>query len=97
MDADRIYITKAADALDRRVGTVRKWDREGRLPKELKPKRDERNRRYWTSDQVEKIRRWMVTEDLRPGKGLPHNRSRPSEERVQQHLEKLRQPKKRNR
>lgn len=95
MNERRIYITEAAhDFLDREPGTLRKWERQERLPKELIPERDENDRRYWNEKKLEAIKQWMVDEDLRPGKGLPHNQSRPDEERVREHLRKLRQPRK---
>lgn len=96
-NTEPIYIAQAAETLDRRIGTIRKWERENRLPPALRPKRDERGWRYWNEEQLDRIREWMVTEDLRPGKGLPHNRNRPDEERVREHIQRLRQPKLRNR
>ena len=89
--ADHVYIGEAAELLDRRVGTIRKWHREGRLPEELQPQRDERDRRYWTRAQVEGLREWMIETDMRPGKGLPTNQN-PDPERVKDHLRKLRRP-----
>lgn len=90
----RVYIGAAASELDRKVGTVRKWERDGRLPEELRPKRDGRDRRFWSRDQIEGIKRWMRETDLRPGKGLP-NYEQPSEEQIREHLRKLRQPRRR--
>ena len=92
--ANRIYIGDAAAELDRKVGTLRKWERDGRLPTDLLPERDERERRFWTREQIEGIKRWMRETDLRPGKGLP-NYEKPSEEQVREHLRKLRQPRRR--
>ena len=45
-----IGIAAAAAYLDRMEGTLRKWEREGVLPDEFIPIRDERNRRYWTEE-----------------------------------------------
>lgn len=87
----RIYIGEAAKQLDRQIQTIRKWGREDILPEDLKPSRDERDWRYWTPEQIENIKHWMKEIDLRPGKGLPHNQN-PSEEKVREHLRKLRQP-----
>lgn len=92
MSEQVVYITEAAELLDRRPGTLRKWEREGRLPEDLLPKRDERQHRYWTEKQIELIKSWMYEVDLRPGKGLPHNTKQPDPERVREHLRKLRQP-----
>lgn len=92
--SEPVYIADVAARLDRKIGTVRKWEREGRLPEHLRPKRDERDWRYWSEEQVEAIKEWMVEVDLRPGKGLPHNQH-PSPEKVAEHLRKLRQPKRR--
>lgn len=91
MSNDRIYISDAAQQLDRRIGTIRKWQRVGWLPEDLLPARDERGWRYWTQKQIDGIKEWMQVEDLRPGKGLPHNQ-RPDPEKVREHLRKLRQP-----
>lgn len=91
MNEDRIYIGEAAFLLDRRIGTIRKWEREGLLPDEFKPERDDRGWRYWSQDQIDGIREWMKEIDLRPGKGLPYNQ-KTTEEQVRQHLRNLRRP-----
>jgi MerR HTH family regulatory protein len=91
MSEYRVYIGDAAEQLDRRVGTLRKWERDGWLPDDLKSTRDERGWRYWTPAQIERIREWMIEVDLRPGRGLP-TYDRPSPERVAEHLRRLRQP-----
>ncbi len=88
-----VYISDAAVRLNRTIGTLRKWDRTEFLPEHLRPARGERNRRYWTEDQIEQILVWMVEEDVRPGKGLPHNSERPSEEEVARQIRNLRKPK----
>jgi hypothetical protein len=73
--------------LDRKANTVRKWEREGRLPKRLVPKRGERQRRYWTQTQVDGLLKWMITNDMRPGRLVTD----PANE--QRHIANLRRPK----
>jgi len=69
---ERLYtIGEVADELDRVPHTIRIWIYQHRLPEELMPQRDERNWRYWTEEQVEKLKVWVVENDMRPGRGLP--------------------------
>lgn len=89
---ERLYIGTVAEMVDRKPGTIRKWEAEGVLPEALCPLRDERGRRYFRSDQVELIRQWIIDEDRRPGKGLASYRS-PSPEKVAEHLANIRRPK----
>lgn len=63
-------IGEVADILDRVPHTIRIWQYKGILPDELQPQRDERGWRWWTEEQVEGLKRWVVESDLRPGKGL---------------------------
>lgn len=81
---DTLGITDAAKFLDREPGTLRKWERDGILPDEYLPKRDDQNRRYWSKEQLEAIKQWLVDTDRRPGKGLKHYK--PSPEKLKQHL-----------
>jgi DNA-binding transcriptional MerR regulator len=68
---ERLYtIGEVADALDRVPHTIRIWMYQNRLPKELLPQRDERNWRYWTEEQLEGLKEWVIIQDMRPGKGL---------------------------
>lgn len=67
----RLNISEAAAALNRVPHTLRTWEYGGRLPSDLLPHRDERGWRYWTPEQVEKMKQWIIDEDMRPGKGLP--------------------------
>lgn len=68
---ERLYtIGEVADELDRVPHTIRIWMYQNRLPKELLPQRDERNWRYWTEEQLEGLKKWVVQMDMRPGKGL---------------------------
>lgn len=66
----KYYIGELADAIDRVPHSIRIWQYQGRLPDHLLPNRDERGWRWWTEEQVEQIKIWMVEQDLRPGKGL---------------------------
>lgn len=84
----KIGIAQAAIYLDRKEGTIRKWEREGILPEEFLPTRDERNRREWTVEQLEGMKQWLIDTDRRPGKGLPHYN--PSPEKLHEHLERQR-------
>lgn len=72
-EADRVYIREAAEILNRRMDTLRRWERPGVLPKHLKPHREKTGRRwrYWSRQQIEGIKKWLVDTDRRPGKGLP--------------------------
>lgn len=63
----RLQIIDVAHALDRVPHTLRVWEREGRLPEHLMPHRDERGWRYWTEDQVDGMKQWLIDEDIRPG------------------------------
>lgn len=69
---EKIYIREAAEALNRKMGTLRKWDQSGILPSDLVPQRGSRGWRYWTEEQVEGLQEWLRDTDRRPGKALPH-------------------------
>lgn len=92
-DEDRIYIREAAELINRRMDTLRRWDRLY-LPKNLKSHREESGRkwRYWTSKQLKGILDWMEKTDRRPGKGLPH--WNPTQEEIDEVIESLRRPRK---
>jgi len=69
---ERLYsIGEVADELNRVAHTIRIWEYQGRLPEHLLPLRDERGWRWWSKEQVEQLKEWIIKEDLRPGKGLP--------------------------
>ncbi len=87
-----IYIREAAESLNRRPATIRMWEREGLLPKQLRPHRSHRGWRYWTQPQIDGLKRWMADNDMRPGKGLKHYR--PTHEEVARHLEGQRRSRK---
>lgn len=87
---ERIYIDSLCKIVDRKVNTIRKWERLGMLPRHLMPKRGKRNWRYWTHEQVygkRGIIEWMERENMRPGNLMTH----PDKEA--EHVEKLRRPK----
>lgn len=90
--AERIYIREAAELLDRRMGTLRKWEQLNLLPIHLLPHRGHRGWRYWTPDQINGIKHWMKETDRRPGKGLPNYD--PGEEEVNQQVREMRRPRK---
>lgn len=72
MTTEQLYsIGEVADELDRVPHSIRIWLYKGIVPKHLQPQRDERNWRYWTREQIEGLKEWMIEMDLRPGKGLP--------------------------
>lgn len=70
MSEKLLSIGEVAQRLDRVPHTVRVWEYSGRLPAHLMPQRDERGWRWWTEAQVEGIKKWLIDEDIRPGKGL---------------------------
>lgn len=88
--AQRIYIREAADLLNRRMATLRKWEQLGVLPDDLLPHRGSRGWRYWTPEQISGIREWIRKTDRRPGKGLPHYN--PTEKELDKAIEAMRTP-----
>ena len=86
----KVYISEAAELLDRREHTLRIWEYRAMLPQHLRAHRDEREWRYWTEAQVEEIGRWLVEHDIRPGKGLKGYR--PTPEQLAEHRQKMRGP-----
>ena len=92
--AERIYIREAAQLLNRRMATMRKWEQLGALPDHLLPHRGIRDWRYWTPDQIEGIRKWIRDTDRRPGKGLPHYS--PTEAQLDKAIEAMRKPRAKN-
>lgn len=87
-----VSIGQTAEQLNRKPGTIRKWEREGLLPDDCVPTRDSRGRRFFTPDQIDKIRQWIIDTDRRAGKGLPYYD--PSFEEVEQQVIKMRVPRK---
>jgi DNA-binding transcriptional MerR regulator len=86
----RIYIREAAQILNRRIGTLRKWESDGVLPEHLRSNRGRANWRYWTPEQIEQIREWMRDTDRRSGKGLTH--WNPTEKELDKAIERMRRP-----
>lgn len=86
----RVYIREAADLLNRRMATLRKWEQLGVLPEDLLPHRGTRGWRYWTPEQISGIREWIRETDRRPGKGLPHYN--PTEKQLDKAIEAMRTP-----
>jgi DNA-binding transcriptional MerR regulator len=81
---DAIYISELAAFLDRRIATIRMWDRTGLLPPDLKPFRDERNNRYWIKEQLPGLREWTSSRSVAAGldRHIPED--------VDEHLAKIR-------
>jgi DNA-binding transcriptional MerR regulator len=72
-----ISITELGEIVTRKINTIRKWEREGRLPKHLIPRRGDNGRRFWTHEQVygqRGIIKWMERNDMRPGKYISEAR-----------------------
>lgn len=86
----RVYMRELARLLDRSSHTIRGWERDGLLPRGLRPHRDEKDWRYWTPQQAERLQSWLTGNGMAPGKGL--RGFSPSPERVQEMLGNLRQP-----
>jgi hypothetical protein len=86
----RIYIREAAEILNRRMGTLRKWEQLGVLPEHLRSHRGRSNWRFWTEDQIEAIKEWIRDTDRRSGKGLPHYN--PTEKELDAAIERMRRP-----
>jgi hypothetical protein len=91
---ERVYIRDAAEALNRRIATLRKWEQLGVLPHHLIPHRGERGWRYWTPEQIEGMKQWIKETDRRPGKGLPHYD--PTEEDLNRAIAMMRRPRRHN-
>jgi hypothetical protein len=83
----RIYMGEFSKIINRLPNTIRKWEREGKLPKKLVARRDDDGRRYWTPIQVEGVIAWMKRNDMRPGRTVaePENEA--------EHITHLRRPK----
>jgi hypothetical protein len=86
----QIYIREAAGILNRRMGTLRKWEQLGALPENLRSHRGHSNWRFWTEEQIEGIKEWIRDTDRRSGKGLPHYN--PTEKELDAAIERMRRP-----
>lgn len=93
-DTVSVYYTirEAAEKLNRRPATLRAWERDGKLPPELRPIRNDRGWRCYTDAQVLGLARWIEENDMRPGKGLPWYN--PTPEQIRAHLAGQRRPRK---
>jgi hypothetical protein len=68
---ERLYtISEVAEEIDRVPHTIRVWQYNNRLPKELLPSRNKRGWRVWTREQIEGIKKWIVEADMTPGKAF---------------------------
>jgi hypothetical protein len=86
----RVFMRDLAVLLDRSSHTIRGWERDGLLPVDLVPHRNEKGWRYWTEPQARKIKAWMLKQGMQPGKGL--SGFEPSEDQVREMYAKLRGP-----
>lgn len=68
--SEELSIGDVAHELGRVSHTLRVWEYSGRLPDHLKPRRDDRHWRWWTREQVEGLKQWIIDEDMRPGKAF---------------------------
>ena len=87
-DVDIIELSKL---VDRMPSTIRGWERDGVLPAELMPKRDNwgpYGRRRWTKAQVQGIIEWMKSSRRFPGGGLPWYE--PTETQVEEQVHRMR-------
>jgi DNA-binding transcriptional MerR regulator len=64
----RYTVSEVAEKVGRSAHSVRLWDRYSKLPTELMAQRDDSGWRYWTEEQVEGIKIWLL--DIYPGKGI---------------------------
>jgi hypothetical protein len=65
--SDRVYMAKLEELLGRKRTTIRKWERDGLLPDELMPHRDEIDWRYWTREQAEGLKQFAAALESRQG------------------------------
>lgn len=87
---EHIYIREAASQLNRRMGTLRKWEQQKILPEHLRSQRGVRGWRYWTPDQIEGIKDWIRETNRHSGNALPHYN--PTEEKLDKAIEAMRRP-----
>lgn len=83
----RYSISEAARLLDRSPQTLRSWDRNGAMPDELRPPRNDAGNRYWTPELIDEIKKWILENHFHPGRGISYD---PSPERLQQHIQRIR-------
>ena len=87
-----IFIREAARLLNRRMGTLRRWDAEDILPEHLRPHRGHGGSkwRFWTPDQIEGIREWVRDTNRHSGNGLKNYN--PTEKDLEKAINKMRRP-----
>jgi len=83
-----IEINELAEIVDRLPHTIRGWEREGVLPKDLLPVRGPRNRRQWTAEQAKGILEWMRESRRFPGSGLTGYD--PTPEEIEERIHRMR-------
>lgn len=83
----RYSISEAAKLLDRSPHTLRSWDRNGSMPKRLRPKRDGNGNRYWTDELIAEIKTWIEANGFHPGRGIDYH---PSPEQLASHIKRIR-------
>lgn len=83
----RYSISEAAKLLDRSPHTLRSWDRNGSMPKRLRPKRDPNGNRYWTDELIAEIKEWISENGFHPGRGIDYH---PSPEQLASHIKRIR-------
>src|SRR3954470_6186481 len=89
--SERIFVGELANIVDRRPATVRVWCDSAMLPDTLMPKRDHRNFRYWSHEQVhgeQGILAWMRLADIRPGPQVTDN----DPAKITAHVHRMRKP-----
>ena len=92
---DHIYIREAAQLLNRRMGTLRKWENDGVLPAQLLPQRGDRGWRYWTPQQIEQIKDWLRDTQRYTGTALENYN--PTDKELDKAIEAMRTPHRKNR
>jgi DNA-binding transcriptional MerR regulator len=92
---DHVYIREAADILNRRMSTLRKWEQQGILPKKLRSHRGYRDWRYWTRDQIDGLKEWIRETERYSGNALPHYN--PTEKQLDEAIDAMRRPHRPNR
>jgi hypothetical protein len=85
----KIDINALGVLINRKPHTIRGWERDGSLPKQLRGTKDSRGRRWWNQEQVDGIRDWMV--DRYPGSGLPGYK--PTHAEAEEHVKHLQESK----
>lgn len=83
----RYSISEAAQLLDRSAHTLRSWDRNKSMPRELRPKRNRNGHRYWTDELIEKIKEWIEENAFHPGSGIDYH---PDEAQLKSHIGRIR-------